>query len=70
LRVLRRIFGPNWEEDVTGTWIKLHDGEFRVLCPVGMLIRCRRTHRARHLMHVSKETDAHKILAKRHLEDV
>jgi len=35
-----------------------------------MLIRCRRTHCVWHLAHVSKERDAHKILAKRHLEDV
>jgi hypothetical protein len=26
-RVLRRIFGPNWDE-VTGEWRKLHNGEF------------------------------------------
>jgi hypothetical protein len=30
LRVLRRIFGPKGEEDVTGTWIKLHDEELQV----------------------------------------
>lgn len=70
LRVLRRIFGSKWEEDVIGTWIELRHGELCVLCPVGMLIGCRRMYCARHLAHVSKERDAHKILATRHLEDV
>jgi hypothetical protein len=38
LTVLRRIFGRKWEEDMTETWMKLHDEELLVLCPVGMLI--------------------------------
>ena len=70
LGVLRRIFGSKWEEDVTGTWIKLRDKELLVLCPVGTLIRYRMMHCVRHLAHVSMERDAHKILAKRHLQDV
>jgi hypothetical protein len=70
LRELRRIFGPKWKEDVTGTWIKLCDEKLIVLCPVGVLIGCRRMNCTRHLAHISKERDAHKILAKRHLEDV
>jgi hypothetical protein len=68
--VLRRIFGPEWEEDMTGIWIKLRDEELLVLCPVGVLIRCSRMYYVWHLAHISKERDAHKILAKRHLEDV
>ena len=52
-------------DNVTGTvtWIKLHDDEFHVVCPVGMLISCRRMRCAWRLAHVSKERDAHKILA-------
>jgi hypothetical protein len=69
-RVLRRILGPKRNVNVTGTWIKLHDEELHMLCPVSMLIRCRRTNCVRHLVHVSKDRDVHKFLSKRHLEDV
>jgi hypothetical protein len=36
--VLRRIFGPKWEE-VTGSWRKLHNEELRNLCFSPNIIR-------------------------------
>jgi hypothetical protein len=37
-RVLRRIFGPKWDE-VTGEWRKLHNGELHILYSSPDIIR-------------------------------
>jgi hypothetical protein len=41
-RVLRRIFGPKWDE-VTGEWTKLHNEELRDLYSSPSITRIRKT---------------------------
>jgi len=45
-RVLRRIFGPKWDE-VTGAWRKLNNEELRYLYPSPNIIRVIKSRRVR-----------------------
>jgi hypothetical protein len=51
--VLRRIFGPKWDE-VTGEWRKLHNEELRNLCPSPNIIRQMKSSRMRWAGHVAR----------------
>jgi hypothetical protein len=52
-RVLRRIFGPNWDE-VTGEWRKLHNQELRDLYSSPSIIRIIKLRRMRWAGHVAR----------------
>jgi len=52
-RVLRRIFGPKRDE-ITGEWIKLHNGEFHDLYSSPNIIRVIKSRRMRWAGHVAR----------------
>jgi hypothetical protein len=52
-RVLRRIFGPKWDE-VTGDWIKLHNEELRDLYSSPSIIRMIKSRKMRWTGHVAR----------------
>jgi hypothetical protein len=52
-RVLRRIFGPKWDE-VTGEWRKLHNEELHNLCSSPDIIRQVKSRRMRWAGHVAR----------------
>jgi hypothetical protein len=52
-RVLRRIFGPKWDE-VTGEWRKLHSGELHNLYSSPDIIRQIKSRRLRWAGHVAR----------------
>jgi hypothetical protein len=51
-RVLRRIFGPKWEED--GSWRKLHNDELHDLCSSPNIVRVIKSRRMRWAGHVAR----------------
>jgi hypothetical protein len=51
-RVLRRIFGPKWEED--GPWRKLHNDEIHSLYPSPNIVRMIKSRRMRWAGHVAR----------------
>jgi hypothetical protein len=52
-RVLRRIFGPGWDE-VTGDWRKLHNEELHNLYSSPNIIRMIKSRRMRWAGHVAR----------------
>jgi hypothetical protein len=52
-RVLRRIFGPKWDEK-TGEWRKLHNEELRDLFSSPSIIRIIKSRRMRCTGHVAR----------------
>jgi hypothetical protein len=52
-RVLRRIFGPTWDE-VTGTWKKLHNEELNDLYSSPNIIGVIKSRRMRWAGHVTR----------------
>jgi hypothetical protein len=52
-RVLRRIFGPKWDE-VTGGWRKLHNEEFHDLYSSPSIIRLIKSRMMRDAEHVAR----------------
>jgi len=52
-RVLRRIFGPKWDE-VTGEWIKLHNEELNDLYSSPNTVRVIKSRRMRWAGHVAR----------------
>jgi hypothetical protein len=52
-RVLRRIFGPKWDE-VTGEWRKLHNKELHDLYSSPSIIRIINSRRIRWAGHVAR----------------
>jgi hypothetical protein len=52
-RVLRRIFGPKWDE-VTGEWKKLHNGELNGLYSLPNIVRVKKSRRMRWAGHVAR----------------
>jgi hypothetical protein len=63
-RVLRRIFGPKWDE-VTGEWRKLHNKELHDLYSSPSIIIINKSGRIRWAGHVSRmeeKRNAHKLL--------
>jgi hypothetical protein len=66
-RVLRRIFGPTWDE-VTGEWKKLHNEELNDLyCSPNIvwMIQFRRTEWAGHLARRGERRCEYRILVRR-----
>jgi hypothetical protein len=51
-RVLRRIFGPKWEED--GSWRKLHNDELHILYSSPNIVRVIKSRRMRWVVHVAR----------------
>jgi hypothetical protein len=63
-RVLRRIFGPNWDE-VMGEWRKLHNGELHILYSSPDIIRqiqSRRMRWAWHVAHMGEGRNVYRVL--------
>jgi hypothetical protein len=63
-RVLRRIFGPKWDE-VTGEWRKLHIEELNDLYPSPNIFRAtksRRTRWAGHVSHMRESRGMYRVL--------
>jgi hypothetical protein len=63
-RVLRRIFGPKWDE-VTGEWRKLHNEELHNLYSSPNIIRQIKLRRMRwvgHVAHVGGDGNVYKVL--------
>jgi hypothetical protein len=52
-RVLRRIFGPKWDE-VTGEWRKLHNKEFHDLYSSPSIIRIIKSRKKRWAGHIAR----------------
>jgi hypothetical protein len=66
-RVLRRIFGPKWDE-ATGEWRRLHNEELHDLYPTPNIIRAIKSRRLRWAGHVARmgaERGAYRILVGR-----
>jgi len=51
-RVLRRIFGPKWDE-VTGEWRKLHNEELNNVYSLPIIVRVIKSRRVRWARHVA-----------------
>jgi hypothetical protein len=51
-RVLRRIFGPKWNED--GSWRKLHNDELHSLYPSPNIVRVIKSRKMRWVEHVAR----------------
>jgi hypothetical protein len=65
-RVLRRIFGPKWEED--GSWIKLHNDELHDLYfspNIVRVIKSRRMRWAGHVARMGEGRGAYRVLVGR-----
>ena len=63
-RVLRRIFGPKRDE-VTGEWIKLHNGELDDLYSspnIVRVIKSRRMNWAEHLARIGERRGVYRVL--------
>jgi hypothetical protein len=63
-RVLRRIFGPNWDE-VTGGWRKLHNEELYNLYSSRSIIRIIKSRRMRwagHVARMGEKRNAYRLL--------
>jgi hypothetical protein len=64
-RVLRRIFGPKWDE-VTGEWRKLHNEELRDLyslpSTIIRIIKSRRMRWAGHVARMGEKRNAYRLL--------
>jgi hypothetical protein len=63
-RVLRRIFGPNWDE-VAGEWRKLHNEELRDLYSspsIMKIIKSRRMRWAGHVLRMGEKRNAYRLL--------
>jgi hypothetical protein len=63
-RVLRRIFGPKWDE-VMGQWRKLHSGEFHNLYSSPDIIKKINSRRMRwmgHMAHMGEERYMYRVL--------
>jgi hypothetical protein len=63
-RVLRRIFGPKWDEE-TGGWRKLHNEELHNLYYSPRIIRINKSRRMRwagHVARMGKKRNAYRIL--------
>jgi hypothetical protein len=63
-KVLRRIFGPKWDE-VTGGWRKLHNEELRDLyfsASTIRIIKSRRMRWAGHVARMGEKRNAYKLL--------
>jgi hypothetical protein len=63
-RVLRRIFGPTWDE-VTGEWRKLHNGELHSLYSSPDIIRqikSRRMRLAGHMARMGEGRNVYRVL--------
>jgi hypothetical protein len=52
-RVLRRIFGPKWDE-VTGSWRKLHNEELHNFCSLPKIIGMIKSRRMRWTWYVGR----------------
>jgi hypothetical protein len=52
-KVLRRIFGPKWDE-VTGGWRKLHNKELHNLTSSPSIIRIIKSRRVRWVGHIAR----------------
>jgi len=66
--VLRRIFGPKREEDVDGSWRKLHNDELHSLYSspnIFRVIKSRRMRWAGHVARMGKGRDIYRVLVKR-----
>jgi hypothetical protein len=59
-RVLRRIFGPKWDE-VMGEWRKLHNGELHNLYSSTDIIRQMKSRRMRWAGHVAHMVEESKV---------
>jgi hypothetical protein len=59
-RVLRRIFGPKWDE-VTGDWRKLHNEELHILYSSPNIIRQIKSRRIRWVEHVARMGGERKV---------
>jgi hypothetical protein len=62
-KVLRRIFGPKWDE-VTGGWIKLHNEELRDLCSlpsIVKIVKSRKIRLARHVARIGEKRNAYRL---------
>jgi hypothetical protein len=62
--VLRRIFGPKWDE-VTGEWRRLHSGELHNLFSPPDIVRqikCRRMRRAGHVKRMVEGRKLYRVL--------
>jgi hypothetical protein len=65
-RVLRRIFGPKWEEE--GSWIKLHNDELHSLYSspnIVRVIKARRMRWAGHVARMGEGRGVYRVLAGR-----
>jgi hypothetical protein len=63
-RVLRRIFGPKWDE-VTGEWRKLHNEELRNLYSSSSIIRMMKSRKMRwagHVARMEEKRNAYRLL--------
>jgi hypothetical protein len=63
-RVLRRIFGPKWDEE-TGGWRKLHNEELHNLYSSQSIIRIIKSRRMRlagHVARMGEKRNAYRIL--------
>jgi hypothetical protein len=59
-RVLRRIFGPKWDE-VTGEWRKLHNEELHDLYSPPSIIRMIKSRRMRWAGHVARMGEKERV---------
>jgi hypothetical protein len=65
-RVLRKIFGPKWEED--GSWRKLHNDELHSLYSspnIVRVIKSRRMKWAGHVVRIGERRGVYRVLAGR-----